>query len=66
MKTLDLSKFVALVLACAAFAMATTLADAGVIKANGGTTFTFEPVAFDVHGNPVRFTHTVDGVVRVS
>ena len=55
-----------LVLGCAALAMTTTPVNAGVIKAHAGTTFNLTPVAFDANGNPTMFTHTVDGVVRVS
>ena len=67
MKTLNLFKAVTLALACAALAMTTTTpAEAGVIKAHAGTTFVLTPVAFDANGNPTLFTHTVDGVVRVS
>lgn len=68
MKTFNLFKAITLSLACAALAMTTiTPAEAGVIKAHAGTTFVLTPEAFDANnGNPTLFTHTVDGVVRVS
>ena len=67
MKTFNLFKAITLALACAALAMTTTTpAEAGVIKAHAGTTFVLTPVAFDANGIPTKYTHTVDGVVRVS
>ena len=65
METPNLLKSIALTLVCAAFAMSAHPADAGVLKGNAGTTFTLIPVEFDAKGNPTKFTHTVDGVVRV-
>jgi len=61
-----LLKFIALSLCCATLALLAAPADAGVVKANGGTTFLLIPVEFDANGNPTKFTHTVDGVVGVS
>jgi len=67
MKTFNLFKAITLLLGCAALAMTiTTSAEAAVIKANAGTTFVLIPLEFDANGNPTKFTHTVDGVVRVS
>ena len=65
MTKLNLFKSVALALGCVTLAMTTTPADAGVLKGHAGTTFTLIPVEFDAKGNPTKFTHTVDGVVRV-
>jgi hypothetical protein len=65
MKTPRLFKTVALVWACAALAM-TVPAEARPITAHAGTTFTLTPIEFDTGGNPTKFAHTVDGVVRVS
>jgi hypothetical protein len=62
---LNLFKSIALAFACAALAFATPCANAGVIKGHAGTTFNLTPVSFDSNGNPTKFTHTVDGVVRV-
>src|SRR5256886_17665752 len=62
---LNLFKSIALVVGCAALAMTTVPAQAGVVKGHAGTTFTLTPVTFDTSGNPTKFTHTVDGVVRV-
>jgi len=66
MKMFNLLKATTLALACIALAMTTTPADGGVIKAHAGTTFVLTPVEFDEPGNPTKYTHTVDGVVRVS
>jgi hypothetical protein len=66
MKILTLFKTITLALGCAALAMTATPAHAGVVKGHAGTTFVLTPVAFDAQGNPTKFTHTVDGVVRVS
>ena len=38
---------------------------AGVLKGHAGTTFDLIPVEFDSNGRPTKFTHTVDGVVRI-
>jgi hypothetical protein len=65
MKALNLFKSIVLALGCAMLAMTTTPADAGVLKGHAGTTFDLIPVTFDQNGNPTKFTHTVDGVVRV-
>ena len=65
MTKLNLFKSITLVLGCAAFALTSTRAEAGAIKAHAGTTFTLTPVEF-ANGIPTKFTHTVDGVVRVS
>jgi hypothetical protein len=66
MKKLSLSKLVTLALGCAALAITALPAEARDIRAHGGTTFELIPVEFDANGNPTKFTHTVDGVVRVS
>jgi len=66
MKTSNLFKVFALALTCAALAMTAAPAEARLVKAHAGTTFTLTPVEFDPSGNPTKFTHTVDGVVRVS
>lgn len=66
MKTSNLFKTLALVVACAALAMTTVPAEARLIKAHAGTTFTLTPSEFDSSGNPTKFSHTVDGVVSVS
>src|ERR1051326_1650436 len=66
MNTLKQFKGISLLLACAALAMTTAPANAGVVKAHAGTTFDLTPVAFDANGNPTKFTHTVDGLLRVS
>src|SRR2546422_5499403 len=63
---LNLFKSIALALGCAALATTTLPAEARDIRAHAGTTFTLTPVEFDAKGNPTKFTHTVDGVVRVS
>jgi len=65
MTKLNLFKLMTLALGCAALAMTTVPAQAGVVKGHAGTTFTLTPVTFDTSGNPTKFTHTVDGVVRV-
>lgn len=65
MKKLNLFKTITLALACAALAMTTVPAQAGLLKGHAGTTFTLTPVTIDASGNPTKFTHTVDGVVRV-
>lgn len=62
MKKLNLFKAITLALGCVALAMTTIPADAGVIKANAGTTFILTPVP----GSTTEFPHTVDGVVQVS
>jgi hypothetical protein len=56
----------ALVLGCATLAMTTFPVEARDIRAHAGTTFELWPVEFDANGNPTKFTHTIDGVVRVS
>ena len=66
MTKLNLFKSFALALGCAALAMTTVPAQVGVVQGHAGTTFTLTTVAFDASGNPTKFTHTVDGVVRVS
>lgn len=66
MKTSKLFKTLALAMTFAAVAMTTVPAEAAVIQAHAGTTFTLTPVEFDQQGNPTKFSHTVDGVVRVS
>src|SRR5262245_14197419 len=66
MSKLNLFKTTMLALACAATVLTTLPALADDIKANAGTTFTLVPTEFDANGNPTKFTHTVDGVVRVS
>jgi hypothetical protein len=56
-----------IVLTALAVTTASTPVQARDIKANAGTTFTLVPVEFDPGtGAPTKFTHTVDGVVRVS
>ena len=65
MTKLNLFKSIALTLGCAELIMISTPAEAGAIKAHAGTTFTLTPVEF-TNGIPAKFTHTVDGVVRVS
>jgi hypothetical protein len=65
MKKHSLFKSIMLAFACATLAITTLPANAGVVKGHAGTTFTLTPVEFDVNGNPTKFTHTVDGVVRV-
>jgi hypothetical protein len=76
MKNLTPFRLVALALAGAALAIVTFPAlgdrsgDRGhrghLINAHGGTTFALTPVEFDASGNPTKFSHTVNGVVRVS
>lgn len=67
MKSLNLFNKLSLVLACAALAMTTVPAEARLIKAHAGTTFTpLAPIEFDAQGNPTKFSHSVDGIVRVS
>jgi hypothetical protein len=66
MKILTLFKTFTLALGCAALAMTTIPAEARDIRAHAGTTFDLIPVEFDANGKPTKFTHTVDGVVRVS
>jgi hypothetical protein len=66
MSQLNLFKTIILALTCAATLLTTAPARADELKAHAGTTFTLIPVEFDNHGNPTKFTHTVDGVVRVS
>jgi hypothetical protein len=77
MKKPNLFKIVALALGCAALAATTIpskadrLGDRGprahLVNAHAGTTFTpLTPIDFDAQGNPTKFSHTVDGVVRVS
>jgi hypothetical protein len=65
MTKLSLFKSMALAWACAAVVMASVPVEAGVLKGHAGTTFILMPVTFDQNGNPTKFTHTVDGVVRV-
>ena len=65
MKTRNLFKAIALALGCATLAMTTAFAEARDIKAHAGSTFVNAPVEFDAHGNPTKFAHTVDGVLRV-
>ena len=66
MKTSHLFKSLTMALSFAAVAMTTVPAEARLIKAHAGTTFINAPVEFDPSGNPTKFSHTVDGVVRVS
>jgi hypothetical protein len=66
MKQRSLFKLTALALGCATLAMTTLPAQARDIRAHAGTTFDLLPVEFDANGNPTKFTHTIDGVVRVS
>jgi hypothetical protein len=72
---LNLFKSITLALGCAALAVTTIPVQADrpdhpwrhhVITAHAGNTFTLVPVEFDANNNPIKFTHTVDGVVRVS
>jgi hypothetical protein len=65
MTKFNLFRLITLALGCAALAMITPCIEAGVIKANGGTTFDLIPVEFAPNGQPTKFSHTVDGVVRV-
>jgi len=65
MKKLNLFKSITLALACAALAMTNLPAQAGVVKGHAGTTFVLIPVEFGPTGVPTKYTHTVDGVVRV-
>ena len=62
MKRLIPFKTFALALGCAALAMTTVPAGAGLIKAHGGTTFVLSPVL----GHPEQLNHSIDGVARVS
>ena len=62
MKKFNLFKLIILVLGCVALAMIAPSAQAGVLKANAGTTFVLSAVA----GHPEQLTHSIDGVVRVS
>jgi len=73
MNILPLLKSTGLTLGCAALIVTAIPAKADwpttpgyLIKAFAGTTFTLTPLEFDSSGNPTKFTHTVDGVVRVS
>jgi hypothetical protein len=77
MKQHNIIKAIALTLGCAALAVTAlpSKADrsdnrgprAHLVQAHAGTTFTpLAPIEFDAQGNPIKFNHTVDGVVRVS
>ena len=65
MTKFNLFRLITLALGCAVLAMITPCVEAGVIKGHAGTTFDLIPVEFDSNGRPTKFTHTVDGVVRV-
>jgi hypothetical protein len=65
MKKLNRFKVITLALMFATMAFATIPAEAGVVKGHAGTTFTIAPVEFGPTGVPTKYTHTVDGVVRV-
>jgi hypothetical protein len=62
MKTQKLLKTILLGLGCATLTMASISVEADAIKGHAGTTFTVAPIP----GSPEKFTHTVDGVVRLS
>jgi len=65
MTKVNLFKSIALALGCAALAMTNLPAQAGVVKGHAGTTFDLNPIEFGPGGVPTKYTHTVDGVVRV-
>jgi len=65
MITSNLFKNILLAIACATLATATVPVQAGVLKGHAGTTFVLTPVEFNSAGVPTKYTHTVDGVVRV-
>jgi hypothetical protein len=65
MRKLNVLRLITLVFACATLAMTMLPAQAGVVKGHAGTTFDLTPVAFDATGRPTKYTHTVDGVVRI-
>lgn len=76
MSNIDPFKSIVLALGCAAWAVSSIPAQANLpgwqgpeylIKAHAGTTFTpLTPLEFDAAGNPTKFSHAVEGVVRVS
>jgi hypothetical protein len=65
MTKLSLFKNITLALGCAMLAMTDVAAEAGGVKGHAGTTFDLTPVEFGANGIPTKYTHTVNGVVRV-
>ena len=59
-------KSIMLALGCATLVLITIPAEAAAVKGHAGTTFDLKAVEFDSSGHATKFTHTVDGVVRVS
>ena len=65
MTKLNLFKSITLALGCVTLAITSLPAQAGGVKGHAGTTFTLSPIEFGPGGVPTKYTHTVDGVVRV-
>jgi hypothetical protein len=60
-----LNLFKSIGLGCAVLVMANLPAQAGVVKGHAGTTWVLNPIEFGPGGVPTKYTHTVDGVVRI-
>jgi hypothetical protein len=65
MTTHKLFKHFALLLACSTLALANIPVQAAGVKGHAGTTFNLTPIEFGPTGVPTKYTHIVDGVVRV-
>ncbi len=66
MKSSTLTRSLLLAASCVTFALTAQPAAARDVRGHAGTTFVLQPVEFDQTGFPTRYTHAVDGVVRVS
>jgi len=65
MTRLGLFKSIILALGCATSAITSIPAEAGPVRGHAGTTFILTPVEYGPNGIPTKYTHTVDGVVRI-